>query len=88
MEAEGWLLQNSFSSETEGFLQTDQQYKAEGDVSASPLLPLSLTYFTSQIMFTPRILGVSASPGIKILISAKLSPIFNRHSVTLSVRIR
>lgn len=31
MEAESGLLENCFSSETEGFLQTDQQLKAEGN---------------------------------------------------------
>lgn len=33
MEAEGWLLESCFSSETEGFLQTDQQHNTEGDFS-------------------------------------------------------
>lgn len=60
----GRRLENGFSSETESVLQTDQQYKAEGNVSAAAPLPL-FTSYTSQIMFTPRISGLSASVGIR-----------------------
>lgn len=71
MEAEGWLLENCFSSETEGFLQTDELNAAESNVSASTVLPLS-TYFTSQIVFTPGTWALSTSLGIKICISDPL----------------
>lgn len=71
MEAEGRLLENGFSSETEGFLQTDQLNAAEENAIGSTVLSLG-TYFTGQIMFTPGMWGLSVSLGIKICISDSL----------------